>query len=142
MPHLYFLPLIINRLIHHEALGIGLMPSMIILIAPFEVGFLGYSNFLQRIDNFAAILFYFGLFLFIVLAFKVFKKTIYFGASWWAVSFPLAALSNAALKYAIHVNTWPLKVIAALILLILTIVIIVLFVRTLINLFNGKLLQG
>ncbi|WP_338042353.1 SLAC1 anion channel family protein [Paenibacillus alba] len=139
---LIFLPLIINRLIHHETLGIGLTPSMIILIAPFEVGFLGYSNFLQRIDNFAAILFYFGLFLFIVLAFKVFKKTIYFGASWWAVSFPMAALSNAALKYAIHVNTWPLKVIAALILLILTIVIIVLLVRTLINLFNGKLLQG
>ncbi|UKS25650.1 SLAC1 anion channel family protein [Paenibacillus sp. HWE-109] len=139
---LLFLPLIINRLIHHEALGIGLMPSMIILIAPFEVGFLGYSNFLQRIDNFAAVLFYFGLFLFIVLAFKVFKKSVTFGASWWAVSFPMAALSNAALKYAIHVNTWPLKIIAALILLILTIVIIVLLVRTLIHLFNGKLLQG
>jgi tellurite resistance protein len=139
---LIFFTLIINRLIHHEALAMGLMPSMIIMIAPFEVGFLGYTNFMQRIDNFAAILFYFGLFLFIVLAFKVFKRTVSFGASWWAVSFPMAALSNAALKYAIHVNAWPLKVIAALILLILTIVIIVLFVRTLIILFKGKLLQG
>jgi tellurite resistance protein len=89
---LIFFTLIINRLIHHEVLAIGLMPSMIIMIAPFEVGFLGYTNFMQRIDNFAAILFYFGLFLFIVLAFKVFKRTVSFGASWWAVSFPMAAL--------------------------------------------------
>jgi len=139
---LIFFTLIINRLIHHDALPMGLMPSMIIMIAPFEVGFLGYTNFMQRIDNFAAILYYFGLFLFIVLAFKVFKRTIRFGASWWAVSFPMAALSNAALKYAIHVNGWPLKAIAAIILLLLTIVVVVLFVRTLIILFSGKLLQG
>ncbi len=139
---LIFFTLIINRLIHHDALPMGLMPSMIIMIAPFEVGFLGYTNFMQRIDNFAAILYYFGLFLFIVLAFKVFKRTIKFGASWWAVSFPMAALSNAALKYAIHVNGWPLKAIAAIILLLLTIVVVVLFVRTLIILFSGKLLQG
>lgn len=139
---LIFFTLIVYRLIHHDPLPVGLTPSLIIMIAPFEVGFLGYTNFLQRIDNFASILFYFGLFLFVILFFKVFKKTIPFGASWWAVSFPMAALSNAALKYASFVDGWPLKAVAAIILAALTVVLSVLFLRTLIILFNGKLLRG
>ncbi|NHN35573.1 SLAC1 anion channel family protein [Paenibacillus agricola] len=139
---LVFFVLIIHRLIHHEPLAIGLRPSMIILIAPFEVGFLGYTNFSQHIDNFASILFYFGLFLFVVFFFKVFKKTVPFGVSWWAVSFPMAALSNAALKYALYVDSWPIKAIAVILLAVLTFVLIVLFVKTLIILFNGKLLRG
>ena len=111
---------------------------MIIMIAPFEVGFLGYTNFEQRIDPFASVLYYFGLFLFIVLFFKVFKKSIPFGASWWGVSFPMAALSNAALKYAMFVNSWLLIDISAIILALLSIVVVVLFIRTLNMLFNGN----
>ena len=113
-----------------------------IMIAPFEVGFLGYANFEHRIDPFASLLFYFGLFLFVVLFFKVFKKSIPFGASWWAVSFPMAALSNAALEYALYVDSWLLIAISSVILALLSIVLVVLFVRTLHILFNGKLLKG
>ncbi|WP_268795694.1 hypothetical protein [Paenibacillus sp. Soil766] len=87
-------------------------------------------------------MFYFGLFLFVVMFFKVFKKSVPFGASWWAVSFPIAALSNAALKYAMFVHSWLLIDIAAAILALLSIVLIVLFIRTLNMLFNGKLLKG
>lgn len=139
---LVFFTLIVHRLIHHDPLPAGLTPSLIIMIAPFEVGFLGYTNFISHIDNFAAVLFYFGLFLFVVLFFKVFKKSVPFGASWWAVSFPMAALSNAALKYAMFVNAWPMIMIAAVILAILTVVLTMLFIRTLIILFNGTLLKG
>ncbi|ACT01563.1 SLAC1 anion channel family protein [Paenibacillus sp. JDR-2] len=139
---LVYFTLILSRLIHHSPMPAGLVPSMIIMIAPFEVGFLGYTNFEQRIDSFASILFYFGLFLFIVLFFKVFKKTIPFGASWWGVSFPMAALSNAAIKYALYMDSWPLTVIAVIILALLSIVLLVLFVRTMNILFNGKLLNG
>lgn len=139
---LIFLTMILSRLIHHDPMHAGLTPSMLIMIAPFEVGFLGYVNFEQRIDQFASILFYFGLFLFIVLFFKVFKKSIPFGASWWGVSFPLAALSNAALQYAMFVNSWLLIAISTIILVLLNIVLIVLFVRTLKSLFNGTLLKG
>jgi tellurite resistance protein len=139
---LIFLTMILSRLIHHDPMHAGLTPSMLIMIAPFEVGFLGYVNFEQRIDQFASILFYFGLFLFIVLFFKVFKKSIPFGASWWGVSFPLAALSNAALQYAMFVNSWLLIAISTIILILLNIVLIVLFVRTVKSLFNGTLLKG
>ncbi|MDU0201075.1 SLAC1 anion channel family protein [Paenibacillus sp. MAH-36] len=139
---LIFLTMILSRLIHHAPMHSGLTPSMLIMIAPFEVGFLGYVNFEQRIDQFASILYYFGLFLFIVLFFKVFKKSIPFGASWWGVSFPLAALSNAALQYAMFVNSWLLIAVSAVILVVLNIALIVLFIRTLKALFNGNLLKG
>ncbi|CAH1203823.1 Tellurite resistance protein TehA [Paenibacillus allorhizoplanae] len=139
---LVFLTMILSRLIHHAPMHSGLTPSMLIMIGPFEVGFLGYINFEHRIDQFASILFYFGLFLFIVLFFKVFKKSIPFGASWWGVSFPLAALSNAALQYAIFVHSWPLIAIATIILVLMNIVLVVLFVRTIKALFNGNLLKG
>ncbi|OCT13597.1 C4-dicarboxylate ABC transporter [Paenibacillus pectinilyticus] len=139
---LVFFTLILARLIHQAPLPAGLTPSLLILIGPFEVGFLSYTNFTQRIDQFASLLFYFGLFLFIVLFFKVFKKSVPFGVSWWGVSFPMAALSNAAIKYALFVHSWLLVAIAAIILTLLSIVLIVLFIRTLNILFNGKLLKG
>lgn len=138
---LVFFTLIFSRLMHHDAMPDKLTPSLIILIAPFEVGFLSYVNLTKRIDAFASILFYFGLFMFVVLFSKVFKRGLPFGASWWAVSFPMAALSNAALLYAHSVNTWLLKTIAALILLILTFVITTLFIRTFIYLIKGQLLK-
>lgn len=135
-----YFTLIVSRLIHHDPLPVGLRPSLLILIAPFEVGFLSYTNFIQQIDSFASILFYFGLFLFLVLFLKVFNKSVPFGVSWWGVSFPMAALSNAALKYAMFVHSWLLITIAGVILTLLSIVLLVLFIRTLNILFNGKLL--
>jgi tellurite resistance protein len=139
---LVFFTLIFSRLMHHDPMPEKLTPSLMVLIAPFGVGFLAYTNIIKDVDMFASILFYFGLFLGIVLFGKVFKKGLPFGASWWAVSFPMAAVVNAAFKYAAYVNTWPLKAIAAISLIILTIVLGVIFVRTLIFLFKGELLKA
>ncbi|MDQ0971182.1 tellurite resistance protein [Neobacillus niacini] len=139
---LVFFTLIFSRLMHHDPMPEKLTPSLMVLIAPFGVGFLAYTNIIKDVDMFASILFYFGLFLGIVLFGKVFKKGLPFGASWWAVSFPMAAVVNAAFKYAAYVNIWPLKAIAAISLIILTIVLGVIFVRTLIFLFKGELLKA
>lgn len=139
---LVFFTMIFSRLVHKEALPAGMVPSLMILIAPFEVGFLAYINIVQKVDTFAALLFYFGLFMFVVLAFKVFRPSVAFAPAWWAISFPIAALSNAALKYAATANTLFLTSIAGVILLILSVAIAILFVRTLHILFNGKLLAG
>ncbi|WP_245987676.1 SLAC1 anion channel family protein [Cohnella lupini] len=139
---LVFFGLIISRLIHHEPMPAALTPSLMILIAPFEVGFLGYTNYVQKIDPFASILFYFGLFMFLVLLSKVFRKSVPFGPTWWALSFPIAALVNAALKYAIYMDSWIMDAIAIILLAFLTFVICYLFIRTLMIVFNGKLLGG
>ena len=139
---LLFFTMIMSRMIHHEPIPNAMIPSLLIMMAPFEVGFLAYTNFTQSVDMFAGLLFYFGLFIFIALAPKVFRSGIPFASGWWAISFPLAALATASLKYSMYVQVWPLKIIAVLLLGILSIAIIVLFFRTLHFLFSGKLLAA
>ena len=139
---LLFFTMIVSRLIHHESLAAPLIPSLMILMAPFEVGYLAYTKFTQQVDTFAGLLFYFGLFIFLVLAPKVFRKGIPFATGWWAISFPMAALAIASLKYSMFAQSWPVTMIAIVLLAILTIAIVVLSVRTLHILLNGKLLSG
>jgi tellurite resistance protein len=134
--------LIIARLMHYGKMSLPMTTSYMILIAPFEVGFLSYTNIIHDVDMVASILFYFGLFMFGIIFFKVFRPGFSYSSSWWAVSFPMAALSNAAFKYAVAVNTWPLKVIAGIILAIVTIVIADILIRTLAKLFKGELLKA
>jgi tellurite resistance protein len=137
-----FFTMIFSRLVHQAPLASGMIPSMMILMAPFEVGFLAYVNVVQRVDTFAALLFYSGLFFFIILATKIFRPSVAFAPGWWAISFPMAALSNAALKYAAARQTIVLHYLAGVILVIVTIAIVVLFVRTLHLLVSGELLGG
>jgi tellurite resistance protein len=134
--------LIVSRLRHHEPLPLGMTPALLVMVAPFEVGFLAYVNTVGRVDMFAALLFYFGLFLFLVLAPKVFRRKVPFGVPWWAVSFPMAALSIAALKYAAVADSIVIDGVAAAILIFLSVVIAVLFGRTAAILTNGRLLAG
>ncbi|MCO4891757.1 SLAC1 anion channel family protein [Cupriavidus sp. WGtm5] len=139
---LVFFTMILARLVHHEPLPAGMVPSLIILIAPFEVGFLAYVNLTGHVDLFAGMLFYFGLFLFVLLSWRVFRRPAPFAPSWWAISFPMAALANAALKYADHAQAGALYWLAGLILLVLTVAIAALSVRTLYSLFTRRLLAG
>ncbi|KAF0811348.1 Tellurite resistance protein TehA [Andreprevotia sp. IGB-42] len=139
---LLFFTMIMSRLIHHEPMPAGMAPSLLILVAPFAVGFLAYGNVMQRVDTFSGLLFYSGLFLFLTLAPRVFCKGIPFASSWWAISFPLAALTSAALKYAMFVQVWPVTGIAIILLALLNVVIVVLVARTLHILFNGEMLAG
>jgi len=137
-----FFTMIFSRLVHGDPLPIGMIPSLIVLMAPFEVGFLAYTAITQQVDMFAAILFWFGLFIFLVVAVRVFRPSVPFVPGWWGISFPIAALSNAALKYASVNGSMPLMWLAGLILAFLSIAIAVLFVRTLHSLFSGKLLSA
>jgi len=140
---LVFFTMIVSRLIHHhENMAAGMVPSLMILIAPFVVGFLAYVDFAGHVDAFAAMLFYFGLFLFLILAPKIFRKDVPFTTGWWAVSFPLAALTNASLKYADAVQSWPLTCLAVGLLLFLSAVITILFMRTLRIVVNGDFIRA
>jgi tellurite resistance protein len=134
--------MIMSRMIHRKPLPPAMVPSLLILTAPFEVGFLAYTSFTQQVDAFAGLLFYFGLFIFLVLLPKIFRRGIPFGTAWWAISFPMAALASAALKYAVFAGVWPVTLIAVCLLALLSIVVVVLFIKTLQILFNGKLLAA
>lgn len=131
--------MIISRLVHRDPLVPAMTPSLMILVAPFGVGFLAYSNIVGGIDRFAALLFYFGLFMFIVLAPRVFRPGIRFSPAWWAIGFPMAALVNAALKYAEFQASRPLWLLAGVLLGALSLALAVLTVRTVWVALDGSL---
>ncbi|WP_050476214.1 SLAC1 anion channel family protein [Herbaspirillum rhizosphaerae] len=137
-----FFILIFSRLIHHDPLADGMRPSKMILMAPFSVGFIAYVNLVQRVDMFASLLFYFGLFLFVIIFYRLMVKPAAFSPSWWAIGFPMAALTNAAFIYAGAVGGTGLALIAAALLFLLTVSIAVLAFRTLHGLFTGRLLTA
>ncbi len=137
-----FFVLIFSRLVHQEPLAAGMRPSKMILVAPFAVGFIAYANLAQKIDMFASLLFYFALFLFVIISYRLFRKPAPFSQAWWAIGFPMAALSNAALMYASAVDSPALGFIAALLLFLMTASIFVLSIRTLHALLTGRLLSA
>lgn len=137
-----FFVLIFSRLIHHEPLAAPMRPSKMILVAPFAVGFIAYVNLVQQVDMFAALLFYFGLFLFVIVAWRLMTQPAPFSPAWWAIGFPLAALANAALIYADAVGGVMLGLIAFLLLVLLTVAILGLALRTLYALGTGRFLTA
>jgi len=137
-----FFILIFSRLIHHDPLGAAMRPSKMILMAPFAVGFIAYVNLAQKVDMFAALLFYFGLFLFAIILYRLLVKPAPFSATWWGIGFPMAAMTNAAFIYAGAVGGKGLAFIAALLLFVLTTSVIVLSFRTLHALLTGRLLSA
>ncbi|HEY9024749.1 MAG TPA: SLAC1 anion channel family protein [Burkholderiaceae bacterium] len=134
--------LIVGRLVHQAPMAQGMRPSLVVLVAPFAVGHLAYTNVFGGVDGFSALLFYFGLFVFLVVAPKVFRRDTPFSPGWWAVSFPMAALTNAALKYAAARGSMALTAIAIALLGFLTLAIAVLAWRTARIALNGRLLSA
>lgn len=94
--------LILSRVIFFQKLPEKLMPTLMILVAPFSVGFLAYINSVGSLDYFAMALYSLGFFIFLTLIPQLFNiaQCCPFRVTWWAISFPLAALLNATLKMA------------------------------------------
>ena len=116
-------------------------PSLLILVATFAVSFSAYHSVVGEVDLFASSLFYLAVFMFAVLAPKLLRlrSDTLFHVSWWAVSFPLAATTNAALKFAVHQPSWPAQSFALAILAFTTFVILSLSARTIAGIARGEL---
>lgn len=95
------LTIVFNRLVFHNPMPGKLLPTLMILIAPPAVGFVAYAGMAGELDAFGRILYYTGVFFFLIILMQVPKLVrIPFALSWWAYSFPLAALTIATLLYA------------------------------------------
>lgn len=94
--------LILSRLLFEAPLPAALQASLLILVAPFAVGFSAYVATTGAVDLFAQGLFAIAMFLLAVLLPKLarFGWACPFRVSWWGVSFPLAAAAVAALRVA------------------------------------------
>jgi tellurite resistance protein len=135
---LVLIVLIFQRLRHFDVLPPASRPMLMMLVAPFAVGFLAYTN-LKEIDMLASVLIYFGWFLLLVLAPVVFRLENSFGVAWWAISFPLAALSIASFRYAEAVGGGLLMTISTALFAFVAISISIILVRTLHLVLGGSL---
>ncbi|WP_019906545.1 SLAC1 anion channel family protein [Methylobacterium sp. 77] len=133
--------LVFARLLFEEPLAPAQRPTLMILVAPFAVGFSSYVATFGRIDAFAEALFLIALFVFAVLAGRLRDLPLCcpFRVSWWAVSFPSAAMAVAALRYAGHVQAIAADALALLLLALATVIIAGLALRTLVGIARGEL---
>jgi tellurite resistance protein len=94
--------ILMNRIIFHAPMPNRLIPTLFIFIAPPAVGFLSYLAINGgELDLFAKILYLFAAVMTLLMLVSVRKFVkLEFALSWWAFTFPLAAMSIASFKYA------------------------------------------
>jgi len=128
---LMLVTLLLNRTIFFKAMPEKLVPTFFIMIAPPSVGVISYVLLMGAVDPFAYVLYFFGLFLallFFVNA-AVFAR-IRFALSWWAYSFPLAALTVSSAMIFMRTEEDYFRSLTFILFAILTTVIASLLVRT------------
>ena len=117
--------IIIYRMIFHHPMPKRLIPTFFILIAPPAVGFISYFRLtFGSIDFFSLTLYFIALFTFIqmLIMINVFLKLEFF-ISWWAYTFPMAAITIATmLIYMAYRN--PLTYISSIFFLFVTTVVV------------------
>lgn len=135
------LTIIFYRILFHTPIDARLMPTLFILIAPPAVGFIAYMKLNGGVlDGFGRFLYFAGLFLTLLLFSQVrhFAR-LQFALSWWAYSFPTAAITIATLvMYEKLGNTLYLGI-GGILLAILSGIVGLLVVRTLMAVVKGKI---
>jgi tellurite resistance protein len=130
--------ILFNRILFHKPFPEKLLPTFYILLAPPAIGFISYVKLSGTFNDFARVLYYFALFIFILLA--VMLKYIYkskFFLSWWAYSFPVAAMTIATVLMYGQTGMIFFEGLAILLFLILVGIILTLTIQT-ISAIGGK----
>ena len=123
--------IILNRIIFHNQFAPKFMPTLFILIAPPSIGFISYIKLAGSLDFFAQILFNLGLF-FTILVFVMYKNfiNIKFFISWWAFTFPMAAITLATILMYELSSKWFYGFLAYFLTFITTIIVILVAIET------------
>jgi tellurite resistance protein len=137
---LVLLSIIFYRVIFHNPLPERLVPTLFILIAPPAVGFLSYVQLVGDIDGFARVLYYVALFFTLLLVAQTSKFVrLKFFLSWWAYSFPAAAMTLATMQmYSLTLVSF-FKSLALVMLIALMAIIVLLLVKTFAALTRGEI---
>lgn len=139
---LVLLTLVFNRLVFHDPLPGRLQPTLVILIAPPAVAFIAWVRMQGGVDPFAHVLLsvaYVFAVLVLVQAPRILRLP--FALSFWALSFPLAALTIASFLYAEKAESAAHRGIGLGLLALLAVVIAGLLGRTLLAITRGEICQ-
>lgn len=133
--------IVMYRIFFHQPMLKLLEPTLFILIAPPAVGFLSYLALNGgEIDAFARILYYSALFMtFLLLAQLPRFAKVPYALSWWAYSFPIAAITLASFAMYEHIQLSIFNLFAAILLSGLSLLIAFLTIKTLLAIKNGQL---
>ncbi len=132
--------ILLYRLIFHNPLPEKLLPTLFILIAPPAVAFIAYVKLTNTVDSMARILYYFALFVFLLMVpqLRMLSKIKYY-LSWWAYTFPMAALTIATMIMYHYTQMIFFKYLALVLLIILSAIIILLGFMTLVAIKNKRI---
>lgn len=138
------LTVMIYRIIFHAPLPVKLLPTLFILLAPPSVGYLSHMALMggeaAALDGLARVLVHIALFkALLLLAMAPTFLKVPFAVSWWAFTFPSAALAAATIDYAARTGSAGLSLVAWALLAAATVIIVTVFLRTLRALIGGHL---
>ncbi len=128
---LVLLTLVMNRLMFHDPLPGRMVPTLMILVAPPAVAFTAWLRMTGEVGHFGHFLLSVA-YVFALLVLTQWPKfrTMPFALSWWALSFPLAALSIASFGYAEAASSAAHRYIGTGLLVLLMAIVVGLIVRT------------
>ena len=135
------LGMVLTRLMREDAMPAPLQPTLLLLSAPFSVGFSAYTATTGQVDLFAeglVMVMFFALAI-VVGRLRALVADHPFRLSWWAAGFPLAAATLAALRYAGHARHVVADGLALLLLATTTVCIALFAARTLRAVVKGEL---
>lgn len=136
------LTLVFNRLVFHDPLPGRLQPTLVILIAPPAVAYLAWMRLTTETGPFALILLNSAYFFALVVAVQLPRiLRLPFAMSFWALSFPIAAIAIASFAHAGNTGSDAHRLIGAGLLAVLVIVIAGLSIRTLRAVARGEICQ-
>lgn len=133
--------IVLYRIIFHDQLPAKALPTLFILLAPPALGFIAYDRLVGGgLDGFGRVLFYAALFLILFLLTMAprFLK-VPFALSWWAYTFPSAAMASAALRFHELATTMATAILAGGLLILSTAIIAKVAASTLGAVFAGRL---
>ena len=136
------LTLVINRLVFHDPLPGRLQPTLVILIAPPAVGFVAWMRLTGEVGPFGLILLNAAYFFTLLVAVQLPRIIrLPFALSFWALSFPFAAVTIASFVYAGAAESVAHRTIGAGLLAVLVVIIAGLVLRTLKAIVAGEICQ-
>lgn len=125
------LTLVMNRLMFHDPLPGRMLPTLMILVAPPAVAFVAWLRLAGEPGPFGHFLLSTAYVFALLVATQAGRlRQLPFALSWWALSFPLAALAIASFGYAHAAASAPHRMIGAGLLFLLVAVVAVLVLRT------------